>query len=491
MTGVCLAVFSMALDNTILSTAIPKITEQFNSLGDVGWYGSAYPLTNCCFTLIFGKLYTFYSTKWVYLTAVGIFEIGSLVCGATPNSLGLIIGRAVAGLGSAGIYVGSMTIISQIVPLQRRPLCTSLVGGLYGIAGVAGPLLGGAFTDYASWRWCFYINPLFGVITMLFIMVFFNSKGGIQYSSSLKDQIPHFDLIGLFFFFPGIISLLLALQWGNQKYKWENWRIITLFVVSGVLLSIFVVVQWWQKEKATVSLRMIRNRDVWGASLFNFCITSSFLVFSYYLPIWFQSIKAVSATKSGLMNLPMLLGVILFSIIAGYAVSKIGYYTPFMYAAPILSSIGAGLLSKFNANSPQSEWIGYQAFYGIGLGLGMSQAIVAVQAAMSPIDIPRALAIVTFMQALGGSVSVSVAQNVLRNQLLQILARDAPEVNAYDLISAGPSTVRQIVPADMLEDVLVAYNSAIVHTFYVGAAFSAVAIFGALPMRWISVKGKE
>lgn len=209
------------------------------------------------------------------------------------------------------------------------------------------------------------------------------------------------------------------------------------------------------------------------------------------LPIWFQSIKAVSATKSGLMNLPMLLGVILFSIIAGYAVSKIGYYTPFMYAAPILSSIGAGLLSRFNANSPSSEWIGYQAFYGIGLGLGMSQAIVAVQAAMSPIDIPRALAFVTFMQALGGSVSVSVAQNVLRNQLLHILARDAPEVNAYELISAGPSTVRQIVPEDMLEDVLVAYNSAIIHTFYVGVAFSAVAIFGALPMRWISVKGKE
>ncbi|KAJ6033896.1 uncharacterized protein N7446_007809 [Penicillium canescens] len=486
MIGVCLAVFSMALDNTILATAIPKITDQFTSLGDVGWYGSVYPLTNCCLTLVFGKLYTFYSTKWVYLSALAVFEIGSLICGATPSSLGLIIGRAIAGLGSSGIYLGSMIILSQSVPLQKRPLFTSLVGGLYGVAGVAGPLLGGAFTDYVSWRWCFYINPLFGAVTALFILLFFDGKEPIKSPGKIKEQISQFDLIGLFFFLPGMISLLLALQWGGQQYNWQSGRIIGLFVCSICLLSIFIVVQWRQKEKATVTLRMIKNKNVWGASLFNFCITGSFLVFSYYLPVWFQSIKNVSATKSGLMNLPMLLGVILCSIISGYGVGRIGYYTPFMYAAPIVSAIGAGLLSTFQANFGPSQWIGYQALYGIGLGLGLSQPIVVIQAAIPLIDIPSAIAIVTFIQSLGVP-----SQNVFRNELLRGLAQNAPKVDAHKLITAGPTTLRYVVPAELLERVLVAYNSAITHAFYVGAAFSVLAMIGALPIQWISVKGRE
>jgi MFS family permease len=298
-------------DNTILATAIPKITDQFTSLGDVGWYGSVYPLTNCCLTLVFGKLYTFYSTKWVYLTALGIFEIGSLICGATPSSLGLIIGRAIAGLGSCGIYSGSMIILSQSVPLQKRPLCTSLVGGLYGVAGVAGPLLGGAFTDYVSWRWCFYINPLFGAVTALFILLFFDAKEPIKSPGKIKEQILQFDLIGIFFFLPCMITLLLALQWGGQQYNWGNGHIIGLFVSSICLLSIFIVVQWRQKERAMVTLRMIKNKNVWGASLFNFCITGSFLVFSYFVGLF-----------TSFINLIIILTVIIFSCLYGSKASK-------------------------------------------------------------------------------------------------------------------------------------------------------------------------
>ena len=139
-----LSVFCVALDNTIIATAIPRITDQFNSLGDVGWYGSAYLLTSCAFQLFFGKLYTFYSIKWVYLVALIIFEIGSAVCGAAPNSNALIVGRAVAGLGGAGIFSGAILIVAHTVPLKKRPIYTGMIASMYGIASVAGPLMGGA-----------------------------------------------------------------------------------------------------------------------------------------------------------------------------------------------------------------------------------------------------------------------------------------------------------------------------------------------------------
>ena len=144
---------SKALDNTIITTAIPRITDQFKSIDQVGWYGSAYLLTTCAFQLFFGKLYTFFSIKWVYLTALVIFEIGSAICGAAPNSATLIVGRAIAGVGSAGIFSGAILIVAATVPLAQRPTYMGLIGGMYGIASVAGPLMGGAFTDKLTWRW--------------------------------------------------------------------------------------------------------------------------------------------------------------------------------------------------------------------------------------------------------------------------------------------------------------------------------------------------
>ena len=154
----CLAVLCVALDNTIIATAIPRITDQFHALDDVGWYGSSYLLTTCAFQLLFGKFYSQFNVKWVFLSALALFEVGSLICGAAPNSTALIVGRAIAGLGSAGIFSGAQIICAYTVPLEKRAIYTGLIGGTYGISSVIGPLLGGAFTTHATWRWCFYIN---------------------------------------------------------------------------------------------------------------------------------------------------------------------------------------------------------------------------------------------------------------------------------------------------------------------------------------------
>lgn len=239
-----LVLFLVALDRLIIGVAIPSITDEFDSLGDVGWYGSAYLLTSCAFMLLMGKIYTFVSPKRVYLGSLVVFEVGSAVCGTAPNSTALIIGRAIAGLGNAGLFQGAVVIIVYIVPLHKRPQYMGLGGSMFGIASAIGPLLGGAFTDGPGWRWCFYINLPCGLLVFLLLAIFLRIPPEMlkRDSTTWKEKASRMDPVGTFFFLPCIISLLLALQWGSVTYSWSNARVIVLLVLAGVLLVVFLLV---------------------------------------------------------------------------------------------------------------------------------------------------------------------------------------------------------------------------------------------------------
>ncbi|KAK0650673.1 Efflux pump roqT [Lasiodiplodia hormozganensis] len=485
-----MGLFLVALDRTILATAIPIITDEFHSLGDVGWYGSAYMLTGCTTQLIVGRIYTFYNQKVVYLTSLFLFEAGSAICGAAPSSTVFIVGRAIAGLGSGGVFTGGVLLTIPLVPLQKRPMIQGLGGALFGIASVVGPLLGGAFTDHVTWRWCFYINlPVGAVVAVVVFFVIKQSDPPTNAAMSGKDKLMQLDPLGQFFFVPGMVCLLLALQWGGSTYNWANARIIVLLILAILLIAAFVVVQAINRNNtATVAPRIIKQRTVAGATWFMFCNAAAMMGFVYYLPIWFQAIKGVDAMSSGLMLLPLILSLVVASIITGILVSRIGYYTPFLIACSVVSAVGAGMLTTFKTDSGRDEWIGYQVLFGFGLGLGMQQANIAIQCVLPRADVPVGVTVLFFAQQLGGAVFVSVCQNVFTNELVNGVRKLASNVSPMQIVGTGATDLRNVLSEDALGSVLAAYNGALMKAFTVALAMTCFSIFGSSLLEWKSVK---
>ena len=397
------------------------------------------------------------------------------------------MGRATAGLGSAGVFSGAIIIVVYLVPLQKRPIFTGLLGACFGIASVIGPVLGGAFTNNVSWRWCFYINLPIGAVAIAIIFIVLKLPSLKNASLSLRQQFLQLDPLGTLFFLPSIVCLLLALQWGGSTYAWNSGRVIALLVLFGVLGIAFTAIQVWKQEAATNPPRIVKQRTIAGAILFSVCVGATLQVMVFYLPIWFQAIKDVSPVKSGIDNIPLVLALVVASIMSGILVSKLGYYTPFMIASAVVMSIVASLITTFKRDTGHPQWIGYQVIFGFGLGLGMQQAGIAAQTTLSRQDIPVGASMMFFAQSLGGAVFISVGQNIFTNRLVSGLARVAG-LNPQTIITAGATNLRAVVTVEQLGGVLTIYNEALARAFDVALAVSCTSIVGALVTEWKSVK---
>lgn len=504
----------MSQDRIIIATALPRITDTFHSLSSLGWYASAYMLSSSATQLLFGRLYLVFSSKAVFLSALVLFEAGSVLCAAAPSSAAFIAGRAVAGAGAAGVFSGVVVLVVPLVSLAQRPAYMGVVGAMFGLASVASPLVGGAFTenDALTWRWCFWINlPLGGVALAIVCLLLPSPPPTARLRGRLggwSDKLRVLDPLGSILLAGGMVALLLALQWGGTEYGWGSGRVAGLLVTAGVLLALWGYLQWRSGGEAgsesdrrghhvTIPRRVLMQRSIISASFFSFCVGGIILVTSYYLPVWFQAVQGVDALQSGLRGLPYVLGVVVGSVGAGALVSRlVGFYTPFAIASAVGMAVGCGLLTRLRVDSGPAEWIGYQLLLGIAMGLGMQQPALAAQVVLHQDDVALGASLVLLMQGLGGAVFVCVGQNIFLLRLVRNLtgalvtnhdAGDPLDVAAL-VSSVGATQLRSAVSPHLLPTVLEAYNGAIDYTMYVAVALAAFSIVPALGLEWRNVR---
>ncbi|ORY11850.1 major facilitator superfamily domain-containing protein [Clohesyomyces aquaticus] len=488
--GLCLCTFLVGLDFNLIATAIPTITSEFNSIGDVGWYGSAFYIALCASQPLAGKAFTIFPQTLIYLLYVALFELGSLVCALAPSSIALIVGRAIAGLGASGIFAGGLVILTTVIPLHKRAVWTGTMNSTFVIASIVGPVLGGALTQHASWRWCFYLNLPIGGFSALVVLLFCRIKHTSSKPASLLTKLRKLDGVGFTLFAGAVAMLLLALQLGGpgSAFPWRSSQIIGLFIGSGLVFSLFVAWVLHLQDDALIPPRLFANRNValiFFSSLFS---NGPFQTIIYWLPIWFQAVQSVSPTASGVHYLPTVISDVLTSVIGAGLAQQIGIWNPFLIFGEAMVCIGAGLLTTLHPSISSGHWIGYQIFGGIGYSLIINMAHLGTQASLPQDLVPIGATTLLFGISASCAVFLAVGQAVFQERLTRDLSQVVSEKIVKDVIAVGATRVRDVVSAHDLPVVLNAYSKAVTQVFYIPAAAPVLSFILVLGCTWIRIK---
>ena len=393
LAGSTLAYYLLFLDLAIISTATPAITTEFNDLIDIGWYAGAYQLASAALQPLTGKIYTYFSLKvcrlppfpsisltgltlsqWTFLTFFFIFELGSAICGAAQSSQMFIIGRAIAGLGSSGLFNGSLTTVANCVPKEKRPLAQGINISIGEIGLACGPVVGGAFTTSVSWRWCFYINLPIGAVVALCLLFNEVPEATVKppWRRVVGTAVKSLDLVGFALISPAAIMLLLALEYGGNQYAWNSSVVIGLLCGAAAIFALFLFWEHREGDGAMIPFAFLRSPIVRSASLTQFFTLGGILIGDFYLAIFFQVIHNDSPLMSGVHLLPVTLGLVIFALVTGGLIQVTGYYLPWVLLGSAIATIAYGLMSTLSPTTTFGQWFGYLCLYGIGSGLGNS-----------------------------------------------------------------------------------------------------------------------
>lgn len=404
MLGMLLA----ALDQTIVSTALPTIVADLGGVNHLSWVVTAYLLAETIMTVLIGKFGDLFGRKKAFLASVVLFLVGSFFSGWADSMVWLIAFRAVQGLGGGGLMVTSSAVIADVVPLRERGKYQGAIGAMFGVATVAGPLLGGLFVDHLSWRWAFYVNIPLAVIVVLIAAVALPSV-----RSSAK---PRIDYLGILLIALAATGLTLVTSWGGTEYPWTSPTIIGMAIGSVVLLVLFILVERRAAEPM-LPIRLFRSRVFSVATVLSFVVGFAMLGGITYLPTYLQRVQGASATESGLRMLPLVVGLLITAMLSGNVISRTGRYKIFPVVGSLIMALGLFLLSFLDVDT--SFWVtsGFMIVLGLGLGCCMQVPTIVVQNTSDYEDLGVATSGVSFLRTMGSSFGVAVFGTIFANQL--------------------------------------------------------------------------
>ncbi|KAL2073645.1 hypothetical protein VTL71DRAFT_10971 [Oculimacula yallundae] len=477
--------FVLGIDATIITSALPTITAEFDSPFDVGWYGSAYLLTTIALQPTFGKIYMYFNVKITFIVSVLIFELGSVVCAIAKKSETCIVGRALAGVGQASMLAGGMIVIGYRIPLKRRALYFAVLTSMNGVASVMGPPIGGVFTDIPklTWRFCFWINLPLGALSVITGLLCFESPAGLPLQMLLKQKLAKLDIGGAILMISGMTCLFLALQKGGAVYLWSDSRVwgclLGFVLITGAFIALEIC--------ASIPPKIISQRTIFSSGIFAGLVSIGLSTHTYFLPFYFQAAKGLSAEASGLRLVPYLGSIMISSLGVGLLLMLVGYPVPLMWSGVSLFAIGSGLLATLDVNSSAGSWIGFQLLTGFGFGSTVNLAAVVIQAALPAEDLPIGNSLLLFFNFLGGALGVSIAQVIYSNVLKDQLGILVPDLDVSTVISAGATNIRTVVPKDLIPLVREAYSNAVSKVFLLPIAGGCLAFLFTFGIRWKNI----
>ncbi len=422
--GLMIGMLVASVSQTIVGPAMPRIVADLGGIDHYSWVATAAMLTSAVSVPIMGKLSDLYGRRMFYIGGLSVFMIGSVVSGLSVNFWMLIAGRAIQGLGMGTIMPLSQTIIGDIIPPRQRGKYQGFMGAVFGVTSVAGPLAGGLITDNLGWRWNFFSTLPLGVIALFFVVRFLHV--------SHVERKAVVDVLGIVTLAPALVMILLATSWGGTTYPWGAPVIIALYVVGGLLLGLFVFVEL-RAEEPLLPLRLFRNSVFTASNIAAFSVSMVLFGATIYIPVYAQGVLGVSATDSGLILLPLMMGFILVGIGAGLLITRTGRYKEIMLLGVITMFAGVWLMTRLDADSSQLQLSVAMVVLGVGLGASMQQYTLVVQNAVAKRDLGIATASTQFFRNVGATVGIAVFGSLMTGGLSRAIMERLPPGVAEDM----------------------------------------------------------
>ncbi|OJJ99556.1 hypothetical protein ASPACDRAFT_78557 [Aspergillus aculeatus ATCC 16872] len=489
--------FLAALDTSILSTALPTIALDLHAGELYMWITNAYILSSTVVLPLFGQTANIFGRRWLMIISVVIFAVGSAIAGSANNTTAIIAGRAIQGIGGGGINILVDTVICDLVPLRQRGRYVALMASVWAVGTTIGPVLGGAFAQHVSWRWVFYINlPLCGVSLFLLVLFLRVNHPPRPPSTTLRQQLGRVDLLGNMILTLAVVATLLALTWAGTTYPWSSWRVLAPLFLGFAGLVFFYIHQASRFcREPSIPLQLFSSATALCALWLSFLQNMLLYWVGYFLPVYFQALRSLSATASGLAVLPITAAIAPFGVITGSLIAMKGKYRPFHFLGYLCVTIGVGLFSLLNNNSPARDWAGFQVLFGVGSGMIFSSTLPPIQAVLPESEVATATATWAFVRSLGCIWGIAIPTSIFNTRVQRMLSvvseltlrERLANGGAYALAAEG--LIQSLKgQAKLQSEVLRLYEDAMHWVWWMAVPFGFTGLLFCFPVREVKLR---